>query len=204
MKVIKIIVILLGLVLVSYGDERDIPSYAQQDIQKAPKDLMQIDTLSVGINLATGSMMGANLEFSFPLIKAGMFEWRNALSIGGGALKLRADSDMDTNFLLFSEKMTFGILAGSSLGAHLGFVYFRPYLFIGGGFGLLYAKDSISFGQSPYYYEATAGVGHEFITEGGHTLFFEFGGGYASLTKKIISGALGGFTRIWIGYRYYF
>ncbi|WP_147290004.1 hypothetical protein [Helicobacter didelphidarum] len=203
--------ILLGLCLINaiWANEADsihnIESSQPQAQQKKSKDLMAINALSVGVNLITGSTMGANVEFGFPLLKKGLFQWRNYLSVGGGALKLNADSDMDTNFLLFSEKMTFGVLSGSSLGSHAGFSYFHPYLFIGGGFGLLNnAKNAMSFGSAPYYYEVVAGIGHDFMTANGHSIFFEFGGGYASLTQKGASGILGGFTRVLLGYRFYF
>ncbi|CUU40474.1 hypothetical protein [Helicobacter typhlonius] len=168
------------------------------------KDFAHNRTFSFGVYARTGAPMGAGLEFSFPLIKGEIVEWRNFISIEGFGLKL-IDSKYDSAALLFNEKMVLSYLAGSNVVSAMGVTYFRPYLFISGGYALTGGKYN-NFGEAPYYIEVSGGIGHEFISQNGHTFFFEFGGGsmfysQALLNQRQTKQAI---TKVLLGYRKYF
>lgn len=162
--------------------------------------------LSLGIYGDFGSSLGVGAEFGFALYSAPRWQLINIISVETKGLKLQA-TRYDTLALIFHEKLMAGLLFGSSVASHIGFSYFRPYLFLSGGFGLIHT-DGVKMGREPYYYEVAAGLGHEFITENGHTLYFEFSGGIGNLTHplplQIKQATLGGLFKFALGYRWYF
>lgn len=161
---------------------------------------------SLGVYATPGSMMGGGVEFGAGLYQGEIIQLRNILALESKAAKL-LDEGFDTNITSVQEKLTLGILGGASILSHIGFSYFRPYLYVGGGFGFVSGARS-SFGSAPYYWEASAGLGHEFITRNGHGAFFELGGGVGELTSALgglrENSALGGMFKVSIGYRYQF
>lgn len=174
-------------------------------LEAKAKDLIESNNLSFGVNLNTGTMMGAGAEFGFLMYKNGDFEIFNFISLNSTGLKLTEDK-FDYVSLFAQEKITFSYLLGSSVVSHIGFDYFRPYLFISGGFGGIFGKKDGY--KLPYYWDGFAGLGHEFITQNGHTFFFELGGGAVGLTSKLsdkkLQNTLGGNFRVILGYRIYF
>ena len=152
-----------------------------------------------------GAAMGGGVEAGFALYSTDLVQVRNAVSAQMRALKLQKEK-YDSSALIFHEKLMAGILMGSSALSHIGFAYFRPYLFISGGFGLVSTKDT-AMSKKPFYYEIQGGIGHEFITMSGHSVFFELGGGMGKLThdlpEQIDNPTLGG-TKFLLGYRWQF
>lgn len=168
------------------------------------KDFAESNRYVVGAYARVGAPMGVGLEFGVPLIKGELVEWRNFVGIEGFGAKL-LDASYDSGALLLHEKMTLSYLTGSSVAAVLGVQYFRPYLFVAGGFGFVGGKYN-SFGSAPHYAEVSAGIGHEFITQGGHAFFFEFGGGAFFYINALPQqkNATQGATKVVLGYRIYF
>lgn len=158
-----------------------------------------------GVHARVGAPMGGGVEFAFPIIKGNVFEWRNFLGIEAFGTNLIDTASYDGTAMLFHEKMTFSYLVGSSVASAIGFSYFKPYLYVGGGFGLIGSKYN-TFGNEPYYAEVSAGIGHEFITERGHTFFFEFGGGSTFFVNALPQQkqTTKGITKVLLGYRIYF
>ncbi|EEO25041.2 hypothetical protein HRAG_02098 [Helicobacter bilis ATCC 43879] len=168
------------------------------------KEFSQDSDYLIGVHARVGASMGVGIEFGMPIIKSGVVEWRNFIGAESFGMKL-ASTQYDTATLLFSDKMTLSYLTGSSVATAIGISYFRPYLFLSGGFGLTGGKYN-SFGTSPYYGEVSAGIGHEFITKNGHTFFFEFGGGAMFIDKVVANQTLTtqGTTKVLVGYRFYY
>ena len=168
------------------------------------KEFSQDSDYLIGVHARVGASMGVGIEFGMPIIKSGVVEWRNFIGAESFGMEL-ASTQYDTAALLFSDKMTLSYLTGSSVAAAIGISYFRPYLFLSGGFGLTGGKYN-SFGTSPYYGEVSAGIGHEFITKNGHTFFFEFGGGAMFIGKVVANQTLTtqGTTKVLVGYRFYY
>lgn len=153
---------------------------------------------SLGAKLKTGVNMGAGAEFGFEIYEEDNFWIYNYLSLN--ALGLKLSSDKYNSIALFAgEKVAFGYLLSSSVMSHIGFSFFRPYLFIGAGLGGVVGKRDIP--KNTLYYEVFGGLGHEFISENGHVFYFEIGGGYMDLSKIY---NLGGSFRVNLGYRKYF
>ena len=162
-------------------------------------------TLSLGAYGNFGAAMGGGVEFGFALYSTDLVQVRNAVSAEMRALKLQKEK-YDSSALIFHEKLMAGILMGSSALSHIGFAYFRPYLFISGGFGLVATKDT-AMDEKPFYYEIQGGIGHEFITMSGHSVFFELGGGMGKLTHDLpeqIDNPTLGRTKFLLGYRWQF
>lgn len=162
--------------------------------------------MSLGVYANTGASMGGGLEFGFSLFQGSLISLRNSISLESKATKLLQDESFDTNILGFYEKLSLGIFGGGGISSYIGLPYFRPYLFVGAGFGLVSARTS-SFAQAPYYWEVSGGLGHEFISKSGHGAFFELGGGVARLTQALLeqrADALGGMFKVLLGYRYFF
>lgn len=168
-------------------------------------DFSQSNDVSFGANISAGASMGGGVEVGFSLYKDGGFEIYNFLSLNGLGLKLIEDK-YDYAAVFAQEKITFSYLLGSSIMSFIGFDYFRPYLFISGGFGGIFGKRYAPY-KLPYYYEIFAGLGHEFITENGHTFFFELGGGTMNISSKLsdipLNNTLGGNFKFLLGYRIY-
>lgn len=161
---------------------------------------------ALGIYANTGASMGGGLELGVSLYQGQVVQLRNTLSLESKAAKLLQDESFDTNILGFYEKLSLGIFGGGSISSYIGLPYFRPYLFVGAGFGLVSVRTS-SFAQAPYYWEVSGGLGHEFISKSGHGAFFELGGGVARLTQALLeqrADALGGMFKVLLGYRYFF
>ena len=162
--------------------------------------------LSFGVYADLGTTMGGGFEFGFALYSAPNWQLRNVISMEMKGLKLQKNS-IDSFALIFHEKIMAGLFMGSSVTSYIGFSFFRPYLYVSGGFGLI-DTDGSKMGASPYYYEIQAGLGHEFITTGGHTLFFELGGGLGNLThslpNQVKKATLGGMFKFLLGYRWQF
>ena len=169
-------------------------------------DFSEKSNLSLGAYADLGSTMGGGLEFGFSLYSAPSWQIRNIISMEMKGLKLQKNK-IDSFALIFHEKIMAGLLMGSSVFSHIGFSYFRPYLFVSGGFGLVSTNGS-AMGSAPFYYEIQGGLGHEFITTNGHTLFFEIGGGLGNLTYALPNQAknatLGGMFKFLLGYRWHF
>lgn len=162
--------------------------------------------LSFGAYADLGTTYGGGLEFGFSLYSAPKWQLRNIISMEMKGLKLQKNA-IDSFALIFHEKIMAGLLMGSSVTSYIGFAYFRPYLYISGGFGLI-DTDGSKMGVSPFYYEIQAGIGHEFISTGGHSLFFELGGGLSNLThslpNQVKEATLGGMFKFLLGYRWHF
>ncbi|MGX3045069.1 hypothetical protein [Helicobacter sp. T3_23-1056] len=177
---------------------------AQSIVSKSNKHFDSKANFALGIFGNFGSMMGGGLEVGFCLYCGEVWQLRNAISFETKGIKLRSTS-YDTVALIAHEKLMLGATLGSSLASHIGLAFFRPYLHISGGFGVV---DYGGFWRSPHYYEAQAGIGHEFISLKGNGVFFELGGGIAELSTKIPDrnekSALGGIFKILLGVRFYF
>lgn len=162
---------------------------------------------SVGVYATPGSMMGGGVEFGAGLYQGDILQLRNIIAIESKAAKLLGDEQFDTNLTGVQEKLLIGVFGGASIASYIGFSYFRPYLYVGGGFSWLSAATS-SFAHAPYYWEMSAGLGHEFISRSGHSAFFELGGGVGKLTATLANQSpnapLGGMFKVSIGYRYQF
>ena len=162
---------------------------------------------SIGVYATPGSMMGGGVEFGAGLYQGDILQLRNVIAIESKAAKLLGDEKFDSNLTGVQEKLLIGIFGGASIASYIGFSYFRPYLYVGGGFSWLNAATS-SFAQAPYHWEISAGLGHEFISRSGHGAFFELGGGVGKLTSTLIgqspNAPLGGMFKVSIGYRYQF
>lgn len=168
------------------------------------KDFIDSSKFSIGVNLNTGANMGAGVEFGTSLYRHDLLELYNYLSLNTIGMKI-LNKKYDSSAIFIQEKLTLGYIMGSSLTSHIGFSYFRPYLFIAGGFGGLVGLNNLA--KVPYYWEVVAGLGHEFISQGGHAFFFELSGGVIELTsaiKDMNANATGGIFRVLVGYRYYF
>lgn len=170
------------------------------------EDFSENSNLTIGAYGNFGSTMGIGVDFGFSFYSAPSWQFRNIISMEYKGLKLQSNV-YDSSALIFHEKVLMSLLLGSSVASHIGFAYFRPYLYISGGFGLLHTKTS-PMGNAPFYYEVQGGLGHEFITLGGHTLFFEIGGGVSNLTYPIDNQAknatIGGMIKTILGYRLHF
>lgn len=170
------------------------------------EDFSENSNLTIGAYGNFGSTMGVGVDFGFSLYSAPSWQLRNIISMEYKGLKLQSGG-YDSSALIFHEKVMIGLLLGSSVASHIGFAYFRPYLYISGGFGLLHAKTS-PMGSAPFYCEVQGGLGHEFITPEGHTLFFEIGGGVSALTHslqgQVRNATLGGMVKTILGYRLHF
>lgn len=168
-------------------------------------DFSEKSNLSFGAYANLGSAMGGGVEFGFSMYNTALLQFRNIISVEMKGLKLQ-ENKYDSSALIFHEKIMVGLLMGSSVLSHMGFSYFRPYLHISGAFGLVSTNGS-AMNESPFYYEIQGGIGHEFITSKGHSLFFEIGGGMSKLThtlpNQIKDATLGG-TKILLGYRWHF
>lgn len=162
---------------------------------------------ALGVYANTGASMGGGLELGFSLYQGQILQLRNTISIESKAAKFLQEESFDTNILGFYEKLSLGIFGGGSISSYIGFPYFRPYLFVGAGFGLVNTRTS-SFAKAPYYWEISGGLGHEFISKSGHGVLFELGGGVARLTQALpdqrADAPLGGMFKVLLGYRYFF
>lgn len=162
--------------------------------------------LSLGAYADLGTTFGGGLEFGFSLYSAEKWQLRNIISMEMKGLRIQR-SQYDTFALIFHEKLMAGLLMNSSILSHIGFAYFRPYMYVSGAFGLVSTNSSIM-RESPYYYEIQGGFGHEFITQRGHSLFFEIGGGISNLThampNQVKNATLGGMFKFLLGYRWHF
>ena len=208
MKVVYALLILAGLSAVSANNnaESSIDSSVAQDSNKtkSSKIFSPKSNVAFGVFGNFGSMMGGGLEVLFCMYCGEVWQVRNAISLEAKGIKLYSNS-YDTLALIAHEKVIFATTLGSSLASRIGLAFFRPYLHISAGFGLL---DSSSFLRYPYYYEAQGGIGHEFISLKGHSAFFEVGGGIAKLTHNVpnmnAKSGLGGIFKVLLGMRFYF
>ena len=157
--------------------------------------------MSLGVYANTGASMGGGLELGFSLFQGSLLSLHNSISLESKASKLFNDERFDSQIFGIYDKLSLGILSGSTIASSIGFEYFRPYLY-----GLLSTKEPIA--KTPQYWEVSAGMGHEFISHFGHTLFFELGGGVGKLTTNPTTlsqnAPLGGIVKVLLGYRYYF
>lgn len=167
-------------------------------------DFSHESNLSLGAYADLGTTMGAGLEFGFALYSSPSWQLHNIISMEMKGLKLQHNR-YDSFALIFHEKIMAGLLMGSSVTTYIGFSFFRPYFYVSGGFGLVSANG---LGSAPFYYEIQGGLGHEFISLGGHTLFFEIGGGISNLTyalpNQVKNATLGGMFKFLLGYRWHF
>ncbi|BDB64428.1 hypothetical protein T36_0880 [Helicobacter cinaedi] len=138
--------------------------------------------ISLGVYANTGASMGGGLELGFSLFQGSLLSLRNSISLESKASKLFNDERFDSQIFGIYDKLSLGILSGSTIASSIGFEYFRPYLYLSGGYGLLGTKENLA--KTPQYWEVSAGMGHEFISHFGHTLFFELGGGVGKLTTN--------------------
>ncbi|MGX2982234.1 hypothetical protein [Helicobacter sp. 23-1045] len=171
------------------------------------EDFSDKSSLTIGAYGNFGATMGVGVDFGFTIYSSdSLWQVRNIISMEYKGLKLQGGA-YDSSALIFNEKVAFALLLGSSVSAHIDFSFFRPYLYVSGGFGLLGAKNS-PMGNAPFYYEVQGGLGHEFITLGGHTLFFEIGGGISNITYPLPNqsknATLGGMVKTIVGYRLHF
>lgn len=182
----------------------DGDSPAQSLATKQSKYFDSKANFALGIFGNFGSMMGGGLEAGFCLYCGEVWQLRNTISLEAKGIKLRSTS-YDTLALIAHEKLMLGATLGSSFASRIGLAFFRPYLHISGGFGVV---DYGGFWHSPHYYEAQAGIGHEFISLKGNSVYFELGGGVAELSTKIPDrnekSALGGIFKVLLGARFYF
>lgn len=162
--------------------------------------------ISLGVYANTGASMGGGLELGFSLFQGSLISLRNSISLESKASKLFNDKNFDSQIFGIFDKLSLGILTGSTIASSIGFEYFRPYVYLSGGYGLLHTKENLT--KTPQYWEVSAGMGHEFISHFGHTLFFELGGGVGKLTSNPATLSqntpLGGMVKVLLGYRYYF
>ena len=175
-------------------------------VNLSAENFSEKSNLSFGAYADLGSTFGGGLEFGFSMYSTASWQLRNIISMEMKGLKLQQNK-YDSFALIFHEKIMAGLLMGSSVFSHIGFTYFRPYLYVSGAFGLVSTNGS-AMGDSPYYYEIQGGLGHEFITLSGHSLFFEIGGGLGNLThalpNQIKKATLGGMFKFLLGYRWHF
>ena len=174
--------------------------------KKSKKDFSPTSNFALGIFGNFGSMMGGGIEAGFCIYCGEVWQVRNAISLEAKGIKLHSNS-YDSLALIAHEKVIFSATLGSSLASRIGLSFFRPYLHISAGFGLLDSAHT-DFLRSPYYYEAQGGIGHEFISLKGHSAYFEVGGGVANLSAKVPQSlektALGGIFKVLVGVRFYF
>lgn len=179
---------------------------SQKSSPKSKKDFSPTSNFALGIFGNFGSMMGGGVEAGFCIYCGEVWQVRNIISLEAKGIKLHSDS-YDSLALIAHEKVIFGAILGSSLASRIGLSFFRPYLHISAGFGLLDSAYT-DFFHSPYYYEAQGGIGHEFISPKGHSTFFEVGGGVANLSARVPQmlekTALGGIFKVLVGMRFYF
>lgn len=173
---------------------------------KSKKDFSPTSNFALGIFGNFGSMMGGGIEAGFCIYCGEVWQVRNAISLEAKGIKLHSNS-YDSLALIAHEKVIFSATLGSSLASRIGLSFFRPYLHISAGFGLLDSAHT-DFLRSPYYYEAQGGIGHEFISLKGHSAYFEVGGGVADLSARVPQSlektALGGIFKVLVGMRFYF
>lgn len=173
---------------------------------KSKKDFSPTSNFALGIFGNFGSMMGGGVEAGFCIYCGEVWQVRNAISLEAKGIKLHSDS-YDSLALIAHEKVIFSATLGSSLASRIGLPFFRPYLHISAGFGLLDSAHT-DFSRSPYYYEVQGGMGHEFISLKGHSAYFEVGGGVANLSARVPQmlekTALGGIFKVLVGMRFYF
>lgn len=162
--------------------------------------------MSLGVYANTGASMGGGVELGFSLFQDSLLSLRNSISLESKASKLFNDERFDSQIFGIYDKLSLGILTSSTIASSIGFEYFRPYLYLSGGYGFLSTKENLA--KTPQYWEVNAGMGHEFISHFGHTLFFELGGGVGKLTSNPINLSqntpLGGMVKVLLGYRYHF
>lgn len=174
--------------------------------KKSKKDFSPTSNFALGIFGNFGSMMGGGIEAGFCIYCGEVWQVRNAISLEAKGIKLHSNS-YDSLALIAHEKVIFSATLGSSLASRIGLSFFRPYLHISAGFGLLDSAHT-DFFHSPYYYEAQGGIGHEFISLRGHSAYFEVGGGVADLSTRVPQSlektALGGIFKVLVGMRFYF
>lgn len=84
-----------------------------------------------------GLVWVGGLELGVALYQGQVVQLRNTLSLESKAAKLLQDESFDTNILGLYEKLSLGIFGGGSISSYIGLPYFRPYLFVGAGFGLV-------------------------------------------------------------------
>lgn len=178
----------------------------QKSNQKSSKDFSPTSNFAFGLFGNFGSMMGGGIEAGFCIYCGEVWQVRNVISLEAKGIKLHSNS-YDTLALIAHEKVIFGATLGSSLASRIGLSFFRPYLHISAGFGLLDSAHT-DFSHSPYYYEVQGGMGHEFISLKGHSAYFEVGGGVANLSARVPQmlekTALGGIFKVLVGMRFYF
>ena len=174
--------------------------------KKSKKDFSPTSNFALGIFGNFGTMMGGGVEAGFCIYCGEVWQVRNAISLEAKGIKLHSNS-YDSLALIAHEKVIFSATLGSSLASRIGLSFFRPYLHISAGFGLLDSAHT-DFFHSPYYYEVQGGIGHEFISLRGHSAYFEVGGGVADLSTRVPQRfektALGGIFKVLVGMRFYF
>lgn len=124
--------------------------------------------ISLGVYANTGASMGGGLELGFSLFQGSLLSLRNSISLESKASKLFNDERFDSQIFGIYDKLSLGILSGSTIASSIGFEYFRPYLYLSGGYGLLSTKENLA--KTPQYWEVSAGMGHEFISHFGQNL----------------------------------